>query len=121
MTCGSGCSAASPRMGERRVRWTETARRDLNTIVNYIAEHSVENALGVLDRLRERAESLKDAAGRGRVVPELKALDVYQYHELIERPWRIVYRIEADQVLVMAVLDGRRDLRSLLLERLVRS
>jgi toxin ParE1/3/4 len=40
---------------------------------------------------------------------------------VIERPWRIIYRTEADQVLVMAVLDGRRELRSLLLERLVRS
>lgn len=108
-------------MGKQRVRWTETARRDLNAIVNYIAEDSVEDALVVLERLREQAESLKVAVGRGRVVPELNVLDVYQYREVIERPWRIVYRIEADQVLVMAVLDGRRELRSLLLERLVRS
>lgn len=108
-------------MGERRVRWTVTARRDLDAIVVYIAEDSVENALTVLERLRERAESLKVAVGRGRVLPELKVLDVHQYREVIERPWRIVSRIEADQVLVMAVLDGRRELRSLLLERLVRS
>ena len=108
-------------MGERRVRWTETARRDLDAIVSYIAEDNVENALSVLERLRQRAESLKTSAGRGRIVPELRTLDVYQYREVIERPWRILYRIEADQVLVMAVLDGRRELRSLLLERLVRS
>jgi plasmid stabilization system protein ParE len=54
------------------------------------------------------------------LVPELKAVDVLQYRELIEPPWRIIYRIEPDQVMVLAVLDGRRDLRSLLLERLVR-
>lgn len=108
-------------MGKRRVRWTETARRDLDAIVSYIAEDSVENALAVLEKLRERAESLMDDAERGRIVPELRGLDVYQYHEVIERPWRILYRIEVDQVLVMAVLDGRRELRSLLLERLVRS
>lgn len=108
-------------MGKRRVRWTETAHRDLDAIVSFIAEDSVENALAVLESLRERAESLMVAAERGRVVPELRALDVYQYREVIERPWRILYRIEADQVLLMAVLDGRRELRSLLLERLVRS
>jgi hypothetical protein len=33
----------------------------------------------------------------------------------------LVYRIEPDAVLIMAVLDGRRDLRSVLLERLVRA
>jgi toxin ParE1/3/4 len=48
-------------------------------------------------------------------------VDVHQYREVIERPWRILYRIDGDTVLVLAVLDGRRELRSLLLERLLRS
>jgi len=46
---------------------------------------------------------------------------VHQYRELVERQWRIVYRIEPDSVMVLAALDGRRDLESLLLDRLVRS
>jgi toxin ParE1/3/4 len=108
-------------MVERRVQWTATARRDLEAIVDFIAEDSIENALLVLERLKERAESLEVAAERGRVAPELRILDVHQYRELIERPWRIVYRTEADRVLVLAVLDGRRDVRSVLLERLLRS
>jgi plasmid stabilization system protein ParE len=107
-------------MRERRVRWTKTARADLELVVDFIAQDSVENAVAVLDRLEERAEALRLAADRGRVVPELKFVDVLHYRELIERPWRIVYRIEPDQVVVLAVLDGRRDLCSLLLERLVR-
>ena len=77
--------------------------------------------MAVLGRLQARAESLATTAERGRVVPELRAVDVHQYREVIERPWRIVYRIESESVLVLAVLDGQRDLRSLLLERLVRS
>ncbi|WP_295885390.1 type II toxin-antitoxin system RelE/ParE family toxin [uncultured Thiohalocapsa sp.] len=96
-----------------------TATRDLNAIVSWIAEDSLDNALAVLDRLEARADTLSAQAERGRIVPELRAADVYHYRELIERPWRLVYRIEADAVLVMAVLDGRRDLRSVLLERLV--
>ena len=107
-------------MRERPVRWAETARGDLNLIVDYIADDSVENAIAVLDLLEQRAHSLSLAAERGRVVPELRAVDVHHYRELIERPWRIIYRIECDQVVVLAVLDGRRDLRSLLLERLLR-
>ena len=106
-------------MIERRVLWTRTARRDLEAIVAYIAEDSIENALTVLDRLRERAESLTTAAERGRLVPELRSIGVHQYRELVERPWRIVFRIEPASVLVLAVLDGRRELASLLLDRLV--
>jgi len=75
---------------------------------------------GALDRLEARAESLSQQAERGRIVPELRAADVYHYRELIERPGRLVYRIQIDAVQVMAVLDGQRDLRSVLLERLVR-
>jgi plasmid stabilization system protein ParE len=107
-------------MHERRIRWTKTARGDLDIVVDDIAGDSVETALAVLDRLEQRADALCLAAERGRLVPELKTVDVLQYRELIERPWRIIYRIEPDQVVVSAVLDGRRDLRSLLLERLVR-
>ena len=107
-------------MRERRIRWTKTARGDLDIVVDDIAGDSVETALAVLDRLEQRADALCLAAERGRLVPELKTVDVLQYRELIERPWRIIYRIEPDQVVVLAVLDGRRDLRSLLLERLVR-
>jgi plasmid stabilization system protein ParE len=108
-------------MIERRVLWTRTARRDLDAIVAYIATDSIENAMSVLDRLQERAESLTTTAERGRLVPELRSIGVHQYRELVERPWRIVYRIEPDTVMVLAVLDGRRDLESLLLDRLVRS
>jgi len=108
-------------MIERRVLWTRTARRDLDAIVAYIATDSIENAMSVLDRLQDRAESLRTAAERGRLVPELRSIGVHQYRELVERPWRIVYRMKPDSVMVLAVLDGRRDLESLLLERLVRS
>jgi plasmid stabilization system protein ParE len=107
-------------MAEREVRWTRTARRDLSAIVGWIAEDSIDNAFAVLERLQARAETLSQNAGRVRVVPELRAIDVHHYRELIERPWRVVYRIEAEAVLVVAVLDGRRDLKSVLLERLVR-
>jgi len=108
-------------MIERRVLWTRTARRDLDAIVAYIATDSIENAMSVLDRLQERAESLTTAAERGRLVPELRSIGVHQYRELVERPWRIVYRIQSDSVTVLAVLDGRRDLETLLLDRLLRS
>jgi len=91
----------------REVRWTRTATRDLNAIVSWIAEDSLDNALAVLDRLEARAHTLSAQAERGRIVPELRAADVYHYHELIERPWRLVYRIEPDAVLVMDGLDGR--------------
>lgn len=103
-----------------QVLWTDAARRDLEQIVEYVASDDPKAALDIAERLQRRCQRLERLPARGRVVPELKAIDVYLYRELIERPWRVVYRFEQSRVYVMAVLDARRNLVSLLLERLMR-
>ena len=107
-------------MADLRVLWTEAARLDLERIVEFIAEENPASALTALARVERRCQTLAALPERGRIVPELRAVDVLTYRELIEGPWRIVYRHDIDQVHVMAVLDARRELSSLLLERLVR-
>ena len=108
-------------MADFQVLWTEAATRDLASVVECIAETSGSaRALAVLDRVERRCETLATLPARGRVVPELSLVDVHTYRELIEGPWRIIYRYDVDHVYVTAVLDARRDLASLLLERLVR-
>ena len=107
-------------MSEYGVRWTTTARDDLQTIVDYVAEDSLVAAIRCLDRIEGRCAGLASMPERGRVVPELRAAGISIYRELIEGPWRIVYRHDDKLVHVLAVLDARRDLSNLLLERLIR-
>lgn len=107
-------------MAERRVLWTETARADLEDIVGFIAGENAAAALNVLDKLEARAGALMRFPERGRVVPELRGVDILLYRELIEGPWRIIYRYDDRRVYVTAVLDARRDLAGALLERLTR-
>jgi toxin ParE1/3/4 len=57
-------------------------------------------------------------AARGRVVPELAAVGVQRYRELIEGNYRIIYAVNENEVRVVAVLDGRRDVADLLHRRL---
>ena len=109
-------------MSERhQVQWAEDAVRDLEEIVAYIAPDSVINAQKILVKLRDKAESLELAPGRGRVVPELVRFGIRTWRELRVKPYRIIYRPAGRAVLVLAVLDGRRDLEDVLLERLLRS
>ncbi len=103
-----------------RVEWAQTARADLEAIVDYIADDSVQNALSILDKLEQTAASLATVPKRGRVVPELAAVGVHGYRELLPSPWRIIYRISENTVYVLAVFDGRRNLGDLLLERFLR-
>lgn len=108
-------------MAKRAVLWTDTARLDLQSLLEYIAEQDPAAAVQVLDRIERKALTLQALSQRGRIVAELREVGVMHYRELIERPWRIVYRMDASRILVLAVLDSRRDLQSLLLERLIRS
>ena len=107
-------------MADFQVLWTEAARLDLERIVEFIAEENPANALAALARVERRCQALAVLPERGRIVPELRAVDLLGYRELMEGPWRIVYRHDAERVYVTSVLDARRDRSGILLERLVR-
>lgn len=100
-----------------KVDWAEVAYQDLESIIEYITNEDVINAVKVLDRIEEKADTLNTLPNRGRIVPELKWHGVTRYRELVIKPWRLIYRVEGKQVWVVAVLDSRRNLHDLLLER----
>jgi toxin ParE1/3/4 len=77
----------------------------------------VDAALAVDDRLDAAIESLDELGERGRVVPELRVRGITTYRELVSLPYRILYRALAREVWIVAVLDHRRDLASVLHER----
>lgn len=54
---------------------------------------------------------------RGSIVAELEGLNLNNYKQLIEYPWRIIYRIGDGSVFIMAVLDGRRHITDVLKNR----
>lgn len=108
-------------MAERRVEWTAEARGDLLQLVDFIAFDNPLTAQRIPDRLQSRALGLARFAERGRIVPELRGTRFRQHRELIVIPRRMFYTIEADVVQVIALFDGRRDLRELLHERFVRA
>jgi toxin ParE1/3/4 len=102
------------------VEWTEVALADLDDVVSFIERENPLTAENVLKRLESAARTLEHHPQRGRVVPELAQFEIHLYRELVVRPWRILYRIGEGRVFVLAVLDGRRDLETLLLARLLR-
>jgi addiction module RelE/StbE family toxin len=107
-------------MAKFQVLWTEAAAQDLEEIVTYIALDSPAQARRILHKLQQRATDLSTLPERGRIVPELAAVGLKTWRELIMRPWRILYRIAGDRVLVEVVFDSRRDAEALLQRRLKR-
>jgi toxin ParE1/3/4 len=102
------------------VRWAEVAVRDLEELVEYLEARQPGTTGPVLDRLERAAAGLELNPGRGRTVPELARFEIRTYRERVVRPWRLLYRIGSSRVLIVGLLDGRRDLETVLLARLMR-
>ena len=107
-------------MKKNPVIWTDAARLDLLSIVDYIADRTPLNAEQILLRLERRAESLDRFPERGRVVPELQSQGITTVREVVEDPWRIVYHFDGRQVVLVGILDCRRHLNEILMERFLR-
>jgi plasmid stabilization system protein ParE len=103
----------------RQVLWIEAAARDIERLAIRLSEAAPLRAEKILDRIISRGESLATLSHRGRTPPELRPIADRTWLEVIEAPWRILYRVVEDTVEIHAVLDGRRDLRDILLERML--
>jgi plasmid stabilization system protein ParE len=55
----------------RRVVWTEAASAALDEAITFVARDSPKNAVILLDRVLDAAESLSDLSARGSVIPEM--------------------------------------------------
>jgi toxin ParE1/3/4 len=85
------------------VHWTQNAIEHLVNIYDYIALHSSTYGKRTVDRITRRSEQIAEHPFSGRKVPEYDADDI---RELIENPYRIIYRIKSDQIDVLAVIHG---------------
>lgn len=52
-------------------------------------------------------------------MPELKEYNILQYRKITIDPWRVIYKVTGKKVFVMFVIDSRRNVEDVLLDRLV--
>ena len=107
-------------MQQHEVLLTEDAERDLEDLFDYIAEHdSYASANHVLDRIEKSIASLSSFPERGSFPKELLALGIKDYRQVFFKPYRMIYRIFEKRVYIYLIVDGRRDMRTLLERRLL--
>jgi toxin ParE1/3/4 len=102
-----------------QVSLTEDAARDLEEIFDYIADDDPAKADHVLDRIEEAVESLATFPERGSHPKELLSLGIREYRQTFLKPYRVIYRIVGQRVYVYLIVDGRRDMQTLLARRLL--
>ncbi len=94
----------------RQLRWSPEAVEDIEAIALYIERDSSYYARAVVSRIVTLADSIPDQPELGRVVPEIRNPE---YRERFVHRYRIIYRIELEHILVVAVIHGSRQLEPL--------
>ena len=102
------------------VVWSESAAFDLKSIISFIAVDSMQNARETFAKIKKECQLLERFPDLGKIPVELEALQIGGYRELSINPWRIFYRKQANQNVILAVVDSRRDLEDALWNRLMR-
>lgn len=101
---------------------TDDAARDLEEICDYIDRHdSPARADYVLERIEEAFQGLSEHPRRGSYPRELLDIGIRDYREVFFKPYRIIYRVTKDIVHVLVIVDGRRDMQTLLQRRLLQA
>jgi toxin ParE1/3/4 len=88
------------------VVWTRPAVADVVQIREYIAQDSRRYASVVAERLLGAVERLPTFPLSGRIVPELNEPTL---REVIESPYRIVYRVRTDMIEIVTVVHAARE------------
>ena len=91
-----------------KVLWTHESLERLLEIEDFIAQDSPRRARQFIGLLIEKGETLSDNPRRGRTVPEISNPYI---RELIVRKYRIIYRLRRDQIEVLTVFEGHRQLK----------
>ena len=99
---------------------TADAACDLEELYQYIVRHDAPGkAEHVLMSIEKTFSSLSESPERGAYPKELLALGIRDYREVFFKPYRVIYRVMGDTVYVLLIVDGLRDMQTLLQRRLL--
>lgn len=107
-------------MNPYQVVLTDSACRDLLEIEQWIRfQEGPAKAEHVVDSILDQIESLRTHPTRGVWPFELEGMGIRDYREIFFKPYRILYRVDADRVAIMLIADGRLNMSQLLMKRLL--
>lgn len=91
-----------------QVIWAPAAVKDAEDIAEYVARDSADQAALLVARLIEATDRLAEFPESGRIIPEIAHPAC---REIIVGAYRVMYRLEGDQVWITGIVHGARDWR----------
>jgi toxin ParE1/3/4 len=92
------------------IRWSPEAVEDLESIAEYIGKDSQYYAKAVVNKILSSTQNLETFPYIGRMVPEISNENI---RERFVYSYRLIYKIEKIEILVVAVIHGKRLLENI--------
>lgn len=89
-----------------KVIWSPSSLDDIDSIAEYISKDSVYHASLFIDRLFDATDRLMQQPLSGRIIPEIGNASC---REIIYGSYRIMYRIEKNNIWITSVIHGARN------------
>ncbi len=95
---------------EYRVTWSPEAVEDLESIAEYIERDSSFYAQSVVSQILEASRKIREFPLIGRMLPEIGDENI---RERFIYSYRLVYEIQQQRILIVAVIHGKRLLENI--------
>jgi toxin ParE1/3/4 len=95
------------------ILWLPAAADDLEDISDYIGQRSPAYADAMIERILDAVDGLADFPTKGHPVADVRIAGV-RLREVSVRPYRIIYRLRDERVVILAAIHGARLLRKAL-------
>jgi len=103
-----------------KVMFLRSAEADLKDLRRYLIRNFGTQAwTDCYGKIRKSVAMIEAHPEAGRVPEELENLNAAQYRQVISGMNRIIYEVRADTAYIHIVCDTRRDLKGLLMRRMV--
>ena len=99
-----------------------SAEQDMKELKSYIVKNfSLATWQDTYNNLKDSIRNLKAFPFVGSIPEELKRLNLTQYRQVISGMNRVIYEVRQEIIYIHIVADTRKDMKTLLTQRLLRS
>ena len=98
----------------------EEAIKDIEAIYRYIRKSGSKTAAkDRVDGMRKACDSLTENPERGHIPYELSKIDQFEYRQIVEKKYRIIYQLAKPTIFIFGIIFGNRNISENLKQRIL--
>jgi toxin ParE1/3/4 len=103
-----------------KIAWSKDAGEEFSEIILWYKYNvGVNIARKTYVKISTQIKKLKDMPGIGKPVQILKNIGVNDYQQIVIEHWIIYYKIEGQEINIVSIIDGRRNLEEILYKKII--